>query len=178
MQSDAFSVLGIPVTASHSELTDRYRFVQKSLNLIISRSKDRGLEFATQHLASVEQAFQTLVDEQSRKQYTLKLQEQVIEKKPQPQSHLAQTLLDYPVAITAVYESAVDDLKILQYCSINNIEIVTETLHDLNLAYLYGWTNQSGGGGGQSVRVPRTPPPSPSDREAEASPDFGRSTIP
>lgn len=179
MQSDAFSVLGVPVTASHRELIDRYHFVRHSLDRILSRSKDGALEFATQCSSEVDQAFQTLSDEDSRIQLTRQLQDQVIERKPQPESYLAKALLDYPTsAITAFYEGAVDDLKILQYRSPNNIAIITETLHDLNLAYLYVWTDQSGGGGGQSVKVPRSPHPSPSDREAEALPDLGLSTIP
>lgn len=179
MQSDAFSILGVPVTASHSEVIYQYRFVKQSLDRILSRSKDKALDFATECSTEVDQAFQTLSDEDTRTQLTRQLQEQVIERKPQPESYLAQTLLAYPTsAITAFYESAVDDLKILQYRSLNNIEIITETLHDLNLAYLYVWTDQSGGGGGQSVKVPRSPSPLPPDREAEALPDIGLSTIP
>lgn len=178
MQSDAFAVLGVPITAPYAEIVDRYCAVKELLEQKISRSKSQALEFAMQNLDLVEQAFRSLAEEDLRSQVIHQMQERVIQTKLQPKSFLAEAILNYPTsAVTAFYESAVDDLKILQYWSLNNIEFVTGTLHDLNLAYLFVRMD-SRGDGGQSISVPCSPLSPQPNFGTEAEPDIGLSTVP
>jgi hypothetical protein len=176
MQSDAFAVLGVPVTAPYAEVLDRYGAVKELLEQKATCSKSQAAEFATQNIELVEQSFRALAEEDSRIQVIRQMQEQVIQTKLQPKSFLANAILSYPTsAVTAFYESAIDDLKILQYWSLNNIEFVTNTLHDLNLAYLLVQMDSRGEGGQAVVRSPLSPQPS---FGTEAKPDIGLSTVP
>ncbi len=176
MLTDPFAVLGVPLTASHSEIVDRYDAVMQLL-AIDQYLTERSQTYAEENRRLVEQAYQILSQDQ-RAEALKALRHQARQSKPRPNSKLAKTLLIYSaIAVTAFYESAIDDLKLLQYWSLNNVEMVTESLQELNLVFLYIKMGSSGDEGGQAVRVPRSPPPSPLSSEAEAEPDVSIAII-
>lgn len=178
MLSDPFATLGVPLTALYLEVLDRYEAVMALLHPDRHSNKsEKSQQFAESNRVLIEQAYVQLQDQTSRDRALEQLRECVTKTKPNPQSAFARALLNYPtLAVTAFYEGAVDDLKLLQYYSLNNIEPVTQTLRELNLVYAYIKTESNEGG--QSVRVPRSPRPDLPDFGAEAQPDPGFATIP
>ncbi len=177
MLTDPFATLGVPLTAPYLEVVDRYNSVMQLLALDRYQT-EKSQTYAEQNRHLVEQAYQTLSQEDRRAAALETLRQQARQAQPKPNSKFAKALLLYPtIAITAFYESAIDDLKPLQYWSLNNIETVTELLQELNLVFLYIKTGLSDEGG-QAVSVPRSPRPSPPSFEAEAEPDAGLAAVP
>lgn len=175
MLTDPFATLGVPLTASWREIVDRHDAVMQLL-AIDQYSTERSQTYAEENRLLVEQAYQVLSQDDRRAEALKLLRNQARQGKPRPNSNFAKVLLNHrTIAVTQFYESAIDDLKLLQYWSLNNIEMVTESLQELNVVFLYIKMGLNGEGG-ESATIPRSPRPSPSGFEAK--PDAGIAIVP
>ncbi|BAU11066.1 molecular chaperone DnaJ [Leptolyngbya sp. NIES-3755] len=176
MLADPFATLGIPLTASPGEVLDRYDAVMQLL-APERYSSEKNRTYAAENRRFVEHAYLSISQVDQRSEVVKQLRQQA-KSKPRPNSRLARALLKCPSsAVTPFYEGAIDDFQLLQYRSLNNIQTVVGLMGELNLVFLYV-TRNNADEGGQEVKVPRSPRPSPPSFAAEAEPDVGIATVP
>lgn len=176
MLADPFATLGIPLTASPEEVLDRCDAVIRLLSPE-RYSSEKNQTYAAENRRFVEHAY-VLLSQVDRRSEVIRHLRQQAKSKPQPNSRLARALLKCPsAAVIPFYEGAIDDFQLLQYRSLNNVQTVVELMRELNLVFLYV-TRSNADEGGQEVKVPNSPRPSPPTFEAEAEPDAGIATVP